>query len=120
MIWDPTRIEPKSWPEVHTFYGALEDRNHDFAPLHALAAHVSAQRYAGSLAAAVSGTSLLVAPKGNRDWPREALRVDLDLGGSVRFDRPAGSGKTSTRIDDDAKVIAHFERVLQELHWLPR
>ena len=119
MIWDPSRIERKSWADVHAFYAALEDRNHDFAPLRVLAAHVRAQPYSSSLAVAVSGTSLLVAPKGHSDWPREAVRVDLDFGGVVRFDRPGASSKSGTLVHDDAKVIAHFERVLQELRWLP-
>lgn len=117
MIWDPTRIEPKSWPEVQAFYAALEDRNHDFAVLRALAAHVRAQPYANSLAGAISGTSLLVAPKAQPDWAREAVRVDLDFSGAVRFDRPGASNKASTLIHEDAKVTGYFERLLHELRW---
>ncbi len=120
MIWDPTRIEPKSWLEAEAFYAALEDRNHDFGALRWLVAHVRAQPYASSLASAISGTSLLVAPNGRSDWAREAVRVDLDFAGAVRFDRPGASSKFGSLVHEDAKVAGHFERLLQDLRWLPR
>ncbi|HSY25317.1 MAG TPA: hypothetical protein VK841_24495 [Polyangiaceae bacterium] len=118
MVWDPTRIEPKSWPEAHAFYAALEDRNHEFVPLRLLVDHLGAQAYARSIAGAVSGTSLLVAATGTSDWAREALRIDLGLSGAIRFARPGASIKAHTVISDDARVIRACERILRELGWI--
>jgi hypothetical protein len=119
MVWDPTRIEPRSWRDAHAFYAALEDRNHDFAPLRHLVAHVGAQAYARSLLGATSGTALLVAATGTSDWGREALRLDLALSGSIRILRPGASNKASTLVED-AKVIRTFEQIVRKLGWIAK
>jgi len=122
MVWEPSQIAPKSWAEVVTFYEGIEDRNHDFVPLRQLGQHVAGQGYATSIAAATSGTALLVAPVGARgivgttEWAAGALRVDIDLSGSVRFAVPAG-GQRSPRVVTlvhNTAAIATFERLLRD------
>ena len=120
MVWDPARITPKSWKDVHDFYVELEDRNHDFTPLRQLAAHVVAQPYAVSIGAATSGTALFVAPPPGGDWIRDALRIDLDLSGAIAFARPGSKGKAASFACEDARVIPTFERLLRELSWIAR
>ncbi|HEX4447688.1 MAG TPA: hypothetical protein VH044_13155 [Polyangiaceae bacterium] len=126
MVWEPSRIAPKSWAEVVAFYRDLESRNHDFRPLRVLVEHVAARAYAASIVAGTSGTALLVAAAASGavvasvEWASGALRVDLDLSGSVRFAVPAG-GQRSPRVITlvhDASTIATFERTLRDAKWI--
>ena len=88
MVWDPARVTPKPWESVLEFYRYVEDRNHDFQPLRRLVEHVASQPYAASIAGATSGTALLVAQHAEAEWAQEAIRIDVDLGGAVRFTFP--------------------------------
>jgi hypothetical protein len=125
MVWEATRVAAKSWAEVVAFYRGLEDRNDDFRPLRELAEHVAAQGYAASIVAATSGTALLVAaasggPVGVRQPATEALRVDVDLSGSVRLFVPAGVQRNSraATLVVDGVVIGSFERFLGDAMWI--
>src|SRR5271169_4058744 len=88
MVWDPARITPKPWQGVLEFYRYVEERDDDFRPLRRLVEHVVSRPYAASIAAATSGTALLVAPRVQVDWALEAMRIDVDLSGSIRFTSP--------------------------------
>ena len=122
MVWDPSRITRRSWPEVVTFYRDLEDRNPDFQPLRELAEQVSARPYAASLSVATSGTALLVTPASVAILPgpaaaMEALRMDIDMGGSVRLVMP-GAGVKPTVVE--GPIVAAFEHALKGTGWIAR
>jgi hypothetical protein len=121
MVWDPDRIAPKSWAEVLAFYRHLEDRNDDFRPLAHLAEHVVVTDHESSIFAATSGTALLVAPQADADWPRDAMRIDVDLSGSVRFFLPQKDlVKAATFQCNGAKIVVTFETFLRDAGWSPR
>jgi hypothetical protein len=113
MVWDPRRITRRTWGEAALFYRGLEDRNADFGPLRELAEHASGQPYASALGAATSGTALLVAPAGAMEWAVEALRIDIDLGGTVQLTVPGAK----TRAVEGALVPA-FERAAGAAGWI--
>jgi hypothetical protein len=113
MVWDPARVTPKSWAEVVDFFRNLEDRNHDFSPLGRLAERLASKPEAPPLFGATSGTSLLVARRASADWAHDALRVDVGLGGSIRFIVP---GKPARECDGD-RIVATFEALLRDAGW---
>jgi hypothetical protein len=132
MVWDPARIAPTTWPGALEFYRHIVDRNEDFRPLCQLVEHVGSRAYAASLAPATSGTALLVSraasasrapqalPGADFDWVRDALRVDVDLRGAVRFTWPQGSGaKAATFECVGTKVVGTFESFLRQATWIP-
>jgi hypothetical protein len=119
MVWDPARITPKPWGAIAHGYRHIEDRNHDFQPLRRLAEHVASARYAPSLFGATSGTALLVARAADADWTRDALRVDVGLGGSIRLVRPQkDQAKSATSECDGEKIVEAFEAFLREAGWV--
>jgi hypothetical protein len=121
MVWDPARITPKAWESVLEFYRYVEDRNDDFRPLRQLVEHVAAQAYAASIAVATSGTALLVAPQLEPDWAHEAMRIDVDLGGSIRFTLPQKRlVKPATFECEGQKVVTVFESFLRQAKWVSR
>jgi hypothetical protein len=119
MVWDPKRITPKGWADVVAFYGPIEDRNHDFRPLRALAEHVAAQAYGASLSAAVSGTALLVTRRAGADWAQHSLRIDVGLSGSIRLVvQHRGTAKPTTlETDSVPALVAAFEGLLAKTDW---
>ncbi len=113
MVRDPSRIVPRPWDGVLALYQHLAERNDDFRPLLGLVEHVASQAYATSTFAATSGTALLVARQPAVDWATEALRVDVALGGTIRFAMPDKRlGKPTTLECDAAKIVETFERCL--------
>lgn len=121
MVWDPKRIEPRSWADVVAFYRYIEERNDDFRPLRALAEHIAAQAYAASLSAGVSGTALLVTRREGADWTQESLRIDVGLSASVRFvvhrrgaDKPAAFETESPTV---RSLVAAFEEIITKAEW---
>ena len=121
MVWDPTRISPRSWTEVVAFYRNLEDRNDDFRPLRELAQQVLARPYASSIGAATSGTALLVTPRAVALLPSaaaatEALRLDVDMSGSVRLSAPASEARSAAVVE--GALMESFERVLRKAGWI--
>jgi hypothetical protein len=121
MVWDPARITPKAWASVLEFYRHVEDRNDDFRPLRQLVEHVAAQAYAASLVGATSGTALLVAQQPEADWAHEAMRIDVDLGGSIRFTLPQKRlVKPATFECEGPKVVSFFESFLRQAKWVSR
>ncbi len=118
MVWDPARITPQPWPSVSAFYRYIEDRNKDFGPLLRLVDHVASRPYAASIAAATSGTALLVAPLGETDWVRRALRVDVDLGGSIRFTLPSATDARPASFECEGDIVVAFEARLRKWGWL--
>lgn len=115
MVWDPARITPRSWAEVVAVYRGLEDRNPDFQPMRRLVEHVAAQPYAASIFAATSGTALFVAPRAGAEWAKEALRVDVDLGGEVRVASPGSApGKGAGVACESARLVAVVEEQLRK------
>ena len=120
MVWDPARITPNSWANVLLFYRHLEERNDDFRPLGHLVEHVVSQPYASSIAPATSGTALLVARNAEADWTHEALRIDVDLSGSIRFALPEKRlVKATTFACDGKKIVTTFESFLRKAGWVP-
>jgi hypothetical protein len=121
MVWDPKRIEPRSWAEVIAFYRHVEDRNDDFRPVRALVEHIAAQGYASSLSTAMSGTSLLIKRSAGADWARDGLRIDVGLSASIRFVvQRHGDAKPTTLENDDPTIlalVATFERILADADW---
>ena len=119
MVWDPARVTPKVWESVLEFYRHLEERNDDFRPLCHLVGHVAGQAYAPSIAAATSGTALLVAPRAQADWAHEAIRIDVDLAGSIRFTLPSERlVKPATFECESAKIVGTFESFLRKSGWI--
>jgi hypothetical protein len=123
MVWDARKVTQRSWAEVVAFYANLEDRNPDFEPLRALAEHVAARPYATLVDGATSGTALLVLPATGfqrGEAAVDALRLDIDLGGSVRLVAPASLRKPT----DPPKGVVHpklvegFEGVLRRAGWV--
>jgi hypothetical protein len=113
MVWDPARIVPRPWAGVVEFYLQIAERNDDFRPLLRLVEHVASQPYARSIFAATSGTALLVARQEAVDWAADALRIDIDLSGAIRFARPAkGLGKPTTFECEAGKIVETLERYL--------
>jgi hypothetical protein len=123
MVWDARKITQRTWPEVVAFYRNLEDRNPDFQPLRELAEHVTAQPYASSIGAATSGTAVLVLPVTGferGDAPVDALRLDVDLGGSARLVAPSSLRRATdppTGVDHPA-LIKGFEGLLRKAGWV--
>jgi hypothetical protein len=121
MVWDPKRIEPRSWADIVAFYRHIEDRNDDFRPLRALTEHIAAQAYAPSLLAAVSGTALLVTRRPGAEWTRDSLRIDVDLSGSIRFVvHPRGVAKPTsfeTENPTASALVDAFERIVTKADW---
>jgi hypothetical protein len=118
MVWDPARITPRSWPEVIAMYRGLEDRNPDFEPMRRLAEHVASKPYAASVFAATSGTALLVAPRTDAIWAKDALRIDIDLGGEIRLAAPGSApGRAAGVACESAHVVATFEGHLRKAGW---
>jgi hypothetical protein len=120
MVWDPSRITRRSWPEVVAFYRDMEDRNPDFQPLRELAELVSSRPYAASLGPATSGTALLVTPASVALLPGpaaalEAIRVDVEMSGSVRLVLPGAGAKPTTV---EGPIGASFERALKNAGWV--
>ncbi len=113
MVWDPARIAPRPWEGVLELYRQLAERNDDFRPLLRLVEHVASQAYARSIFAATSGTALLVARQAAVDWASDALRVDIDLGGTIRFALPVKRlVKPATVECEPEKIVEAFERCL--------
>lgn len=121
MVWDPRRIEPRSWADVVAFYRYLEDRNDDFRPLRTLAEHIATQAYAASLSAAVSGTALLVTRGQHAEWTKESLRIDVGLSASIRFVvHHHGAAKPAAFETENPTVpalIAAFEGIVTKADW---
>lgn len=121
MVWDPKRIEPRSWAEIVAFYRYLEDRNDDFRPLRTLTEHIAAQAYAASLSAAVSGTALLVTRREDAQWTQESLRIDVSLSGSIRFVvHHQGAAKPTALETENPNVpalVAAFEGIVTKADW---
>jgi hypothetical protein len=119
MVWDPNRITPAPWAAVLAAYRRIEERNDDFRPLTRLVEHVLAAPYAPSIFAATSGTALLVARQEDADWALDALRIDVDLSGSVRFVLPKKRApRAPTYSDDGAKIVPAFESFLRDAGWI--
>jgi hypothetical protein len=117
MVWDPARVTPKSWAGVVEFYRNLQDRNDDFSPLGRLAERLASRASsveAPPLFGATSGTSLLLARRADADWAHDALRIDVGLGGSIRFILP---GKPGARECDGERIVETFEALLRDARW---
>jgi hypothetical protein len=112
MVWDPARIVPRPWEDVVELYRQLAERNEDFRPLLRLVEHVASQPYARSIFAATSGTALLVARQAAVDWAADAVRIDVDLSGAIRFARPEKLVKPTTFECEAEKIVDAFERYL--------
>jgi hypothetical protein len=113
MVWDPARIVARPWEDVVEFYRQLAERNDDFRPLLRLVEHVASQPYGRTIYAATSGTALLVARQAAVDWAADALRIDIDLGGAIRFARPEKRlGKPTTFECEAEKIVEALERYL--------
>jgi hypothetical protein len=113
MVWDPARIVPRPWEDVVELYRQLAERNDDFRPLLRLVKHVASQPYARSIFAATSGTALLVARRAAVDWAADALRIDVDLSGAIRFARPEKQLVKPTTFECEAeKMVEALERYL--------
>ena len=110
MVWDPARITTKSWANVVELYRHLSDRNEDFRPMRELVEHVASTAYEPPVFAATSGTALLVARDAYANWNDDALRIDVDLGGSIRFVLPRkGHGPPASFECDGRRIIQTFE-----------
>jgi hypothetical protein len=118
MVWDSARITPQPWPSVLAFYRYVEERNDDFRPLLRLVEHVASAPYAASIAGATSGTALLVAQHAEADWLHEALRVDVDLSGSIRFTLPAAPLVRPATFACEGDVVTAFESHLRKARWI--
>jgi len=119
MVWDAARITPESWASIRQFYRHVEERNADFRPLLRLVEHVIAQAYAASVASARSGTALLVAQGAEPDWIQDAIRVDVALSGSIRFNFPRkGLAKVAIHECDGAGIVSAFESILRKAKWI--
>ncbi len=118
MVWDPARVTPQPWEGILAFYRHVEERNDDFRPMRQLVEHVAGQPYAASIVGATSGTALLVAPRAEADWLHEALRVDVDLGGSIRFTLPAPPPARPSSFECDGDIVSAFESRLRKARWL--
>ncbi len=119
MVWDPARITPKPWAAILESYRYIEDRNDDFRPLTRLAEHVASASYATSLFGATSGTALLVARSSDADWTRDALRVDVGLGGAIRLSRPQKDhARPTTSECEGERIVEAFEAFLREAGWV--
>ena len=123
-VWDSSRIDPASWPSALVFYRQLEARNEDFRLLRELIEHVNGRPYAASLACATSGTALLVLPRSRLDanakaaWVDEAVRVDVDLGGTTRLIPHDPRAASTATFATDGRVLARaFERFLEKEKW---
>ncbi len=93
--------------------------NDDFRPLGHLVEHVVAQPYASSIAGATSGTALLVARNVEADWTHEALRIDVDLSGSIRFALPEKRLVKATTFEcNGTKIVGTFESFLRKAAWV--
>jgi hypothetical protein len=125
MVWDPSRIAHVTWPRALAFCLHLEERNEDYRPLRQLVEHVIGSSYAGSLACATSGTSLLVVPTSRLagseepDWARSAVRIDVDLGGTARLmPQDPRAARAATFANDGPGLAKAFERFLESEKWL--
>jgi hypothetical protein len=119
MVWDPSRITPATWPNVLAFYRHIEERNDDFRPLGELVEHLMTQPYASALYGATSGTSMLVARRPDGDWARDALRVDVDLAGSIRFVHYDPTATKPRSIpNEDVPAVRTFEAFLRRAGWI--
>ncbi len=119
MVWDPSRVAPKSWGSVLGFFHGLAERNDDFRPMVQLVEYVSSQTYAASISAATSGTALLVAREAEADWALDALRVDVGLSGSIRFTLSRRCLVKPTTFECEGKTIVQaFERFLHNAKWI--
>ncbi len=119
MVWDPTRITPKPWDTAVEFYRDLEQRNHDFSMLRALCGHIAEQTYAGSIVGATSGTALLIARRGQADWAREALRIDVNLAGAIRFTLPEKRPVKPSFFEREGEhAVGALERFLRDVAWI--
>ena len=114
MVWDPKRIARVSWAEAAAFYRNLVDRNAEFEPLRVLVEHLASQSWAASLAAATSGTALLIAPLDTADWATSSVRVDIGLSGGIHL-VPAGRPSQSPA---DGFLVKAVERVVKEAGWV--
>jgi hypothetical protein len=119
MVFDPARISPqRTWSDVTAFYRHIEERNDDFRPLRALAERIASQPYADRIFAATSGTALFVAPRPDAAWADEALRIDVDLGGSIRFVfRGRPPAKPESFSAETPTIVGAFERFLDRAGW---
>ena len=114
MVWDPARIVPRPWESVVELYRHLAERNEDFGPLLRLVEHAISQAYASSILSATSGTALLVTREPTNDWAAEALHIDVDLSGSVRFTLPARRlAKPMSFECEGEKIVDAFERYVR-------
>ncbi len=119
MVWDPTRITPKPWASAAAFYRDLEQRNHDFGMLRDLCTHIAEQTYAGSIVGATSGTALLIARQGQDDWARDALRIDVNLGGAIRFTLPEKRPVRPSFFECEGEhAVRALERFLRDAAWI--
>jgi hypothetical protein len=113
MVWDPARIVPRPWEDVVELYRRLAERNEDFRPLLRLVEHVASQPYARSIFAATSGTALFVARQAAVDWAADALRIDIDLSGAIRFALPEKRLVKPTTFECEAeRLVDALERYL--------
>jgi hypothetical protein len=118
MVWDPKRISRQSWGDVTEYYRRIGERNYEFRPMHALAAHVAERPYAASIEAATSGTALFVAPPGTTQWVEEGLRIDVDFVGGIRFVREGRRpAKPDTFRAEPEGIVEAFEGFLRRAGW---
>ena len=120
MVWDPSRITPATWSGALAFYRQVETRNDEFRPVRQLVEHVIGRPYAPSLACATSGTALLVVPAGPSapDWVHRAVRVDVDLSGTIRLiPHDPRAAKAATFATDGDSLARAFERFLEKEKW---
>jgi hypothetical protein len=119
MVWDAARITPSSWANILEYYRYVEERNDDFRPLGHLVEYVAAQPYAATLAGATSGTALLVAPHAQADWTHDAVRIDVDLSGSIRLSPPRkGSLRPAIIACEGPRIVGVFETFLRKARWI--
>jgi hypothetical protein len=119
MVWDPTRITPRSWADVVQLYRRLEDRNADFRPMRVLAEHVASGPHAARVFAATSGTALLVAARSDARWAQDALRVDVHLDATIRFvaHRPSPARPAAFGCEAE-NIVDAFEGFLRKAAWV--
>jgi hypothetical protein len=121
MVWDPAQITPRPWASAVEYYRGLEQRNRDFSMLREMCAHIAAQTYAGSIAGATSGTALLIARQVPADWSHEALRVDVNLAGAIRFTRPEKRPVRPSIFEREGKnAVSALEGFLHDAGWIAR
>jgi hypothetical protein len=118
MVWHAARITPQPWDGVIEFYRHFEDRNDDFHPMRLLAEHIASRPYAASVFGATSGTALFVAPRADADWAQDGLRIDVGLGGAIRFvfqGRPPS--KPNVFRSETQKIVDTFEGFIRKAKW---